>query len=373
MARNDFVPFATGPNANVVSQGTWLQTLSLANGFVAGLAKSAEANKALRQGTFVAASISEWINQQLLYTDIDDDGNVQEWVNEFDAALAKRIGTQTGRVRLQGTQVIWVDNYAGNDNNNGLTQAASVATIQRAINIVLSSLDIGPYQVIIYINANGGHTYYESLSVGSNPLGMLGQGQWQFQTFNGQCHIHGTAATLATAGGAQIVLNGNFLLTCQSTNYGPNGCLVPIAGSRIGYSGNGLVFGNCPGCTHIYAALGGEFNNGSASGAYTIAGGADQHALASQGGAVTVQGSPYAGGQTYPLPITIQNSPNFTNFAVAVGNGTITMAGLQFPGTGATGGKYYVSTNGVINTGGGGAGYLPGTIAGAVSTGGQYV
>src|SRR5262245_55502751 len=87
MARNDFVPFATDPSSNVIDQASWLNNAVRRQGFVAGWAKSFEMNKALRQGTFVASSISEWINQILVSVTLDDDGNVQEWVNEFDAAL----------------------------------------------------------------------------------------------------------------------------------------------------------------------------------------------------------------------------------------------------------------------------------------------
>lgn len=39
----------------------------------------------------------------------------------------------------------------------------------------------------------------------------------------------------------------------------------------------------------------------------------------------------------------------------------------------ATGQRYYVATNGIINTGGGGPTYVPGSIAGTQLSGGQYV
>jgi hypothetical protein len=76
------------------------------------------------------------------------------------------------------------------------------------------------------------------------------------------------------------------------------------------------------------------------------------------------------------IPITIGGSPVFTggNFAVALDTGVINCALLSFPGTGVTGNKYYADTNGVINTGGAGASYLPGSSPGSVGpNGGRYV
>src|SRR5215467_7945546 len=87
MARNDFVPFATDPAANVQDQATWLASEIRKKGFFSGWTKSFEMNKAIRQGSFVGASLSEWINQILQTVTIDDNGNQQEWINEFDAAL----------------------------------------------------------------------------------------------------------------------------------------------------------------------------------------------------------------------------------------------------------------------------------------------
>jgi hypothetical protein len=39
----------------------------------------------------------------------------------------------------------------------------------------------------------------------------------------------------------------------------------------------------------------------------------------------------------------------------------------------ATGKRYAVATNAVLNTNGGGANYFPGDVAGTTATGGQYV
>jgi hypothetical protein len=88
-AQNDFLPFATGAGANVQDQPSWAGNPARANGFVGGLAKSIEANKAIRQPSFISAGIAEWVNEALVSVPILDDGNLAEWIANFDAALRR--------------------------------------------------------------------------------------------------------------------------------------------------------------------------------------------------------------------------------------------------------------------------------------------
>lgn len=74
------------------------------------------------------------------------------------------------------------------------------------------------------------------------------------------------------------------------------------------------------------------------------------------------------------ITCTIVNPITVTDFAVASYCGIIGSQGVTFAGAGnVTGGKYIGSANGVINTGGSGASYFPGTTAGSVGTGAQYI
>src|SRR5215471_5365360 len=87
MAANQFQPFATGATANVTPLAEWLSGTTITNGFVGGYAKSDEANRAIRQASFVGSGLSEWVFEELGATiDIPDDGNRANWVNNFDAA-----------------------------------------------------------------------------------------------------------------------------------------------------------------------------------------------------------------------------------------------------------------------------------------------
>ncbi len=70
--QNDFLPFAVGSGANVESQTSWVSDSVVAQGFQAGLANSAQANKVLRQATIIAAMIAQFIVDKSGQPAIDD-------------------------------------------------------------------------------------------------------------------------------------------------------------------------------------------------------------------------------------------------------------------------------------------------------------
>jgi hypothetical protein len=72
---NDFLPFANSGGANVTSQAAYVALTSLiANGFLSGVAPSAQFNKALRQSTAIAAALAQFIADTSL-DNVLDDGN----------------------------------------------------------------------------------------------------------------------------------------------------------------------------------------------------------------------------------------------------------------------------------------------------------
>jgi hypothetical protein len=369
MPANQFQPFSTGGTANVEDLATWLASTTLTNGFVAGYAKSEEANRAIRQPSFIGSGWAEWVFEELSAAeDILDNGDRARWVSQIDRALRKLIQSMI-RIKQTGTAQVYVSGVSGNDANDGLTTGTPFKTIQKAVNYMLSNIDLGPNSA--YISIEGGQTYNEGIQIGSSPMGLLGLGYWQMLSYNGLVSIVGPSGyALNLSGGAQLVLNGNFLLSCLSSSAGPNGVVCSISGSRFGIAGSGTTFGNSPGCKHLYAANGGEINNASGQGSYNVGGGADFHLYAGQNGIITMQ----AGGIYGPKAINLSGTPNFAvAYATAVGGGSITHIGPTFTGTAASGIKYVAQLNATINTQGAGASYFPGTVAGSVSTGGQYV
>ena len=74
MAENNFKPFAVGAGANVSSQADWENLVALSTGFTAGVARSEQVNKALRQGTVMASVLGQIIADQTA-EDVLDDGD----------------------------------------------------------------------------------------------------------------------------------------------------------------------------------------------------------------------------------------------------------------------------------------------------------
>lgn len=70
--QNDFLPFATGPGANVVDQATYAALGALTTGFLSGTAQSTQLNKVWRQSSIVAAVIAQFIVAQTGQAAVDD-------------------------------------------------------------------------------------------------------------------------------------------------------------------------------------------------------------------------------------------------------------------------------------------------------------
>lgn len=87
MATNNFKAFALDPNANVISQADWEALPALLSGFTAGKASSAQVNKALRQSSFIAAALAQFVSDKNK-ADVLDDGDLSGFVADFISAIA---------------------------------------------------------------------------------------------------------------------------------------------------------------------------------------------------------------------------------------------------------------------------------------------
>ncbi|WP_320701085.1 hypothetical protein [Enterobacter bugandensis] len=95
MATNNFKPFATAANANVTIQSDWEALPALSSGFVSGPAKSAQVNKALRQATFIASAVAQYV-AELSGNDVLDDGDIAGFVNKLKQANDNRYVESAG-------------------------------------------------------------------------------------------------------------------------------------------------------------------------------------------------------------------------------------------------------------------------------------
>lgn len=260
------------------------------------------------------------------------------------------------RTRLQSALILYVSN-AGNDSNNGLTSGTPFLTLQHAVNVAYQNYDAALSTVTIQC-ADG---TYAGFTIGGALTGIGGAGTLIIQGNVGtpaNVIISAPASNCVTASfGSQVTLTG---VTLTATGSGQVGNAVLSANGAIVYIGASVVFGAC-GQYHLYTEDQGLIAGASA---YTISGNAVAH-WASDAGTTNLSG----------ITITLTGSPVFSGtFAIASNAGRIKCPGNTFSGSaGAVTVRYSAVSNGVINTGGGGATYIPGTSAGSVATGGQYI
>ena len=240
----------------------------------------------------------------------------------------------------------------GSNSNNGLANTAGGAflTIQKCIDVVCSTLDIAAGFTVTCQVADGTYT-------GANVMKQLiGAGSFVIQ---GNSGTPANVVVSVTSNHCFYNQIGGTLLTVKDmklTTTTSGSCIHAAYGGLINL--NNIDFGTCA-SQHKYALGGG---NVTATGNYSISGGAASHENASRGGTV----------DTASKTVTITGTPAFsTGYAVSSASGAITNYGCTFSGS-ATGVRYAASLNGTMNTLSGGANYFPGNSAGTTATGGQY-
>ncbi len=236
--------------------------------------------------------------------------------------------------------------HDGSDTNTGLanTSAGAFLTLQKAVDVAYS-LDSAGYGVTINPNAgpfNAGVTINGPLP-GGGTLTIAGS-TTVISTTNNSCII--------ATNGATPTVSGVDLRTTTGGN-----CLWARSASKITVGAN-VIFGACAG-VHVQSDTACSVEFGAA---YTINGGASIHMSSGQGRI-----------QAIGLTITLTGTPAFsTLFAYAEYGGALIVFSNTYSGS-ATGTRYFVAKNGVIDTNGGGATYLPGDALGSDATGGRYI
>lgn len=130
MATNDFKPFAVGAGANVMSQADWIALTALATGFQAGMASSAQVNKALRQSSVIASMIAQFTADST-GQDVLDNGNLPTLQAAFGNAVSGRLAkvltfTSSGTYTpTTGTKKIRVRAVGGGGGGGGVPSSSS--------------------------------------------------------------------------------------------------------------------------------------------------------------------------------------------------------------------------------------------------------
>jgi hypothetical protein len=256
------------------------------------------------------------------------------------------------RTRLTANTTFYVST-AGSDSNNGLSSTSPWLTLQHAANVIQSTYDLSGFIATISLSAG---TYTGNVIVNGPFVGALGPQSVVFLGNTGSPASYisnvGSGNNFDAETGAQFTVSGMQL---------SGGSYALLAGS----GGASISFGNiifeAATTTHLGSGVGGTV---TAIGNYTIAGGAPNHAFAGNVGAFIAINN---------ITVTLTGTPAFSSaFANANGLSEVQVFSATFSGS-ATGSRYSAAANGVVNTQGAGATYLPGNASGTTATGGQYV
>ncbi len=237
----------------------------------------------------------------------------------------------------------------GSDGNNGLANSSGGAflSIQKAVDTV-AALDLSIYNVTIQ-TADG--TYGGTVVVSAPWVGA------------GTVTLQGNTATPANA----LLSTGasDCITVLSGGTLNVTGFKLANSGAFLLHANSGLIrfslltFGAC-GSQQVRVSDGGRI---SATGNYTIDGSAINHWSALGNGIIRVQAR----------TITLAGTPSFSGaFANAELTSTVLVNSNTLSGT-ATGPRYTATNNSTISSGGAGASYLPGNVAGSTGTGGQYI
>ena len=117
MAKNDFKAFATDRNANVMSQEEWEALPALLSGFTAGKASSAQVNKVIRQASFIAAALAQFVSDKT-QRDVLDNGDLPGFVELLGSGFAVEYLSRKnpfGDIKSDGTAQTALENLGLGD------------------------------------------------------------------------------------------------------------------------------------------------------------------------------------------------------------------------------------------------------------------
>lgn len=261
---------------------------------------------------------------------------------------------------LTAPRTLYVSSTTGNDNNDGLTTGTAFATLQKAANTVVAyNLNGYAVQVIVAngtyapvalapLNGSGSCTWIGNSTTPANCLISSGNGQG--------------AGILANGAGANYAFNGFKVVSTGTLDFAWSGRGI---GAYLGgiLSLSNMEVGACTEAQIISASSG---SNIILSTKLIVSGGAQYHTYCT--GAGNLACAP----QSLPaLSITAAVSIGVWARADALGIAGLIYGSIAGSGN-VTGQKYNATANGIVTTNTGNTSYLPGTVAGATSTGGQY-
>lgn len=273
----------------------------------------------------------------------------------YDGTAWQFLGTQTQV--LTAPRTYYINPATGSDTaNDGLSSGAPFQTVQKALNAA-ALFNFNGFNVTINCAA-GNYAQFAAVPInGSGSVRIIGD-----TVTPANCTVNGLTAAAIDCGMPGYFCEGFKVVSSLSSPASP--------GVRSYASGNLTIknfeFGACN-IAHVLADIGGNIGiageTDNPSNFIRISGGAPYHLWANSGGRIT----------TYRPLLQITGSVTFSLFAFA-NFGSLLAVYQSITGAGfVIGQKFLAALNGIVATNGGGASYLPGTVAGSTQTGGQYV
>jgi hypothetical protein len=249
-----------------------------------------------------------------------------------------------GRQTLTAARTYYV-RTDGNDSNTGLanTSGGAFLTIQKAVDTV-AALDLSIYDVTIQVG-NGTYTTTTNLksTVGAGTV-----------TIQGDVGTPSNVVISTTSANNFLgnAISGKWGITGLKMQTTTSGSCISLLGSTTVVSVGAVEFGACAD-THCLVQEGASLTHTSS---YTISGGAARHWNAATNATITIASS---------LTCTLTGTPAFSQqFVQSTALSFVRGQGITYVGS-ATGQRFNVANNAVINTNGGGANFFPGSTAGA--------
>jgi hypothetical protein len=272
-----------------------------------------------------------------------------------DTTVGAMLTTLGGREKLTAVRTYFVAT-TGSDSNSGLSTGSPFLTIQKAINVCQSTLDLAGFAVTIQV---GNGTYPGGVLVNipfvGNPTGVTILGDATTPS-NVLISVTSAHAITALGHGSFINISGLKLVTITSGRgiWATEGGVVNVIGK--------IEFGACS-SVHMQADYFGKIKITGIG--YLITGSSPCHLNAVAHGTVDSNTSAVTGSGALTFSIA---------FAIASELGLLYSHFMTFTGTGSfTGSRYSVANNAVLFTNGAGINYFPGNAVGTVTNGGQYV
>ncbi|MQL46632.1 hypothetical protein GEA64_00870 [Photorhabdus khanii] len=139
MAKNDFKAFATGENANTLSQEEYESLGFIEEGFKSGIARSEQLNKVWRQSSIIAAVIGKYIAEKT-GEDVIDDGDLEKLVGQLDFALKQKITAEIPDASLTQKGISQLNNATNSDREDQAATPKAVNDVRKMVEGKLSSV-----------------------------------------------------------------------------------------------------------------------------------------------------------------------------------------------------------------------------------------